>query len=381
MLALSLVLFIETLAALPRRPAVAEDHGERQRLAVLVPAHNEEAQIAQTLRAVRTQLGVSDRLVVVADNCTDLTAQMAASEGAEVIARADAERRGKGYALDFGVRHLALDPPDVVVIVDADCDVTAGTLDRLVRLCSRTGRPVQSLYLMGVADGSGFGARFAQFAWVVKNQVRPSGLYRLGLPCQLMGTGMAFPWAKIRGSALASSNLVEDMKLGIDLARAGSPPLFSPDTLVHSTFPASSQGVRGQRTRWEHGHLLTILQEAPRAFIQGVTTLNLPLAAMALDLAVPPLALLGLTTLLLWGTAVPLAMLAGAAVPLAIASIALGLLGISTLLAWWRFGRAILSTGDLLLAPLYMLRKLPLYAGFLVSRQMEWVRSKRNGEQ
>ena len=79
------------------------------------------------------QLEPGDRLLVVADNCTDHTAAVARAAGAEVLERRDAERRGKGYALAAGVDTLRAGPPDVVVIVDADCRPAAGAIDRLVR--------------------------------------------------------------------------------------------------------------------------------------------------------------------------------------------------------------------------------------------------------
>lgn len=378
-LALCAVLFVETFAAV-RRPAAPVSAGTRQRMAVLVPAHDEELQIAATLRAIIAQLGTADRVLVVADNCADSTASAARGAGAEVIERSDPAHRGKGYALDFGVRHLEQDPPDVVVVIDADCDIAPGTLDRLARLAAASGRPVQSLYLMRAMGGGGFSIRVAEFAWIIKNQVRPLGLHRLGLPCQLMGTGMAFPWRLIQASKLASGNLVEDMKLGIDLALAGAAPLFSPDTLVTSVFPISDEGLRGQRKRWEHGHLLTILREVPRAFVAGVRSLSVALLALSLDLAVPPLALLCVLTAVVGIGALALALVAGELLPLGIAATAAALLVASILRSWWQYGRHVISGRDLALGPLYALRKLPLYAGFIVSRQMEWVRSKRNGE-
>ena len=111
---------------------------ERRRLAILVPAHNESAVIADTLASLLPQLAEGDRLLVVADNCTDDTAGIAMAAGSEVIKRTDSERRGKGYALDYGVRHLAQKPPEVLIIVDADCRVTAQTIEWLARRCSET---------------------------------------------------------------------------------------------------------------------------------------------------------------------------------------------------------------------------------------------------
>ena len=96
-----------------------------------MPAHNESAAIAATLEDIKAQLRAGDRLLVVADNCTDDTAAVARLSGAEVVERQDSERIGKGYALDWGLRHLDKDPPDVVVMIDADCRLAEGAIDRL----------------------------------------------------------------------------------------------------------------------------------------------------------------------------------------------------------------------------------------------------------
>ena len=74
----------------------------RAPLAVLVPAHDEEEGIAATLAAVLAQLGPHDRLLVVADNCSDATAAVARAAGAEVVERSS-DLRGKGYALAHGI--------------------------------------------------------------------------------------------------------------------------------------------------------------------------------------------------------------------------------------------------------------------------------------
>ena len=89
--------------------------------------------------------------------------------------------------------------------------------------------------------------RVAEFAFRVKNWVRPLGLRALNLPCQLMGTGMAFPWAVIRSANLASGLAVEDLKLGLDLARAGHPPLFCPSaaSIASSQRPSGEPKVSG----------------------------------------------------------------------------------------------------------------------------------------
>jgi len=344
-----------------------------------MPAHDEASGIAATLRSLVPQLLPSDRLIVIADNCSDKTAEVAASEGAEVVSRTDSSRRGKGYALDFGLRHLRADAPDIVMIIDADCNVEPGAVDRLVRTCAFTGAPVQALYLTRTQQDAGLRARIAEFAWIVRNQVRPLGLRHVGLPCQLMGTGMAFPWACLNAVELASGHIVEDLKLGIDLALAGRPPVFCPEALVTSQFPSSDSGLQGQRTRWEHGHLGIILAEVPRLLAKSVRSLNISLLAMALDLSVPPLALLALLVLALSGANAVFFLVTRTWLPLSLTATAAVLLAFSVALAWSVFGRGVISLRSLAAAPAYALWKFPMYVKFLTARQSDWIRSKRDG--
>jgi cellulose synthase/poly-beta-1,6-N-acetylglucosamine synthase-like glycosyltransferase len=355
--------------------------GERRRLAILMPAHDEASIIASTLRSVIPQLAPNDRLLVVADNCSDETAAIATTEGAEVIERSDALRRAKGYALDFGVRHLERDkhgPPEIVIIIDADCQVSAGAIDRLARMCARTAHPIQAIYLMHVAGNAGIKMRIAEFAWAIKNKVRPLGLCRLGLSCQLMGTGMAFPWSSISTANLGGGHLVEDLKLGVDLALSGTPPLFCPEALVTSSFPSSEEGITTQRTRWEHGYLGVIVGETWRLFALSLRTLNRVLLVFALDLSVPPIALLVLLLTVVWSASAALYLFTHMWLSVVISTFAIVLLAFGIGLAWRKYGRHIISLADLARAGIYVLWKVPLYAKFLGGRQSEWVRSKRD---
>ena len=116
----SILLFeIVAAIALPSRET-HQSSSVRKRLAIVIPAHDEGSGILPTLSDVKMQLQSGDRLLVVADNCTDETAKIASMAGAEVTERNDPARRGKGYALEFGVRSLDSDPPDIVIVVDAD---------------------------------------------------------------------------------------------------------------------------------------------------------------------------------------------------------------------------------------------------------------------
>ena len=383
----ALVLLVQALAACWARSrqaqinAVLSSGPDRSiRLAVVMPAHNEAMGITEAIHGVLPQLHANDRLVVVADNCIDGTAAAARAAGAEVVERYDSHLRGKGYALNFGVRHLdANGRPDVVIIVDADCIVSPGALRALAATCIAQGRPVQALYRMRSPEGAGLKTRIAELAWVVKNHVRPLGAAILHAPCQLMGTGMAFPWTVIRTARLASGHIVEDLQLGLDLAASGVPPVFLPSARVSSRFPLQSEGAVSQRTRWEHGHLSVIVSRAPRLLWQALRRGQGPLLAMVLDLCVPPLASLVLMLVIgcLLGGLVGIGL--GLWLPAWMAGGAMAALAVSVVLSWRLFAKDVVATRELMSVPAYVFGKVPLYLRFLLKlTPLEWVKTPRD---
>ena len=215
---------------------------------------------------------------------------------------------------------------------------------------------------------------------MVKNLVRPLGLSRLGLPVPLTGTGMAFPRAAIETAKLATGNIVEDMQLGLDLARAGSAPRLCPAARVTGRLPRDGATALTQRRRWEHGHLSTILRQAPRLIAAGAARANVGVVAMGLDLMVPPLSLF---VVMLVGATAGLAVLAaltGAAAhwaaALTLASAAVCVLG-SVFLAWIKYGRQTLGLGGLFAVAGYVAWKVPMYVMFLFRPEKKWVRTAR----
>lgn len=382
---------LKTISALQARSDNDEANSPFS-LAVLIPAHNEEGSIAAVVTTAQQQLGDTDRLIVVADNCTDSTAEIARSCGAETIERWDLERRGKGYAIDFGVQHLGASPPDIVVMLDADCHIDGQGIPHIAQLAYKTGRPIQAAYLLEpptpdsatqeCETGTQVSPKTAisAFAFRVKNYVRPFGLNRLGLPCLLNGTGMAIPWAGLVQVNVASSNLVEDMKLGIDLALAGYVPKFCGDVRVTGTLPDRQDDAKTQRRRWEHGHLITMLTDVPRLLVAAIQQGRVDLLALALEVSVPPLSLL----VLLWAALTAIAagwwLAMGISGPLLLLGGIGGCLMVAVLGSWMLVGRQLVSFTMLLSVPFYILWKIPLYIGFVGKRERRWVRTKRAAE-
>ena len=379
------VLLVETLVAVwparrPIRADAVEAAGAAPRAAVLIPAHDEASGIAETVGSMLPKLGPNVRLIVIADNCTDQTAALAGTAGAEVLERHDPDHRGKGFAIAFGLRHLDADPPEVVVLIDADCRISSGGIGLLAAAAARTGRPVQAEYLLGAPARPSPISVISTLAFLMRNRVRPLGLYRMGMPCQLTGSGMAFPWRVLRDAPETGSNLVEDLVMGIEMSLAGHPPTWCPQVRVSSELPQSRAAAAKQRRRWEHGQLHTLSQYAPRLLIAGVRGPSPGLAWLGLDLTVPPLALLVAAQtgwLAVCGLAAALG-LAGRA-PVGVAAAGLGAVGCAVALAWVRFGRATIPLRYLLFIPLYVLWKIPLYVSLVFrGKQATWDRTARD---
>ncbi|MEB3232223.1 MAG: glycosyltransferase family 2 protein [Leptolyngbyaceae bacterium] len=347
--------------------------------AVLIPAHNEAAIIQDTLTDLNRNRSGHEQVVVVADNCADDTAEIARSCGVTVLERQDGEKRGKGYALDFGLGYLAADAPEVVIVVDADCMVQPGAIAALAEKAVTSQRPVQACYLMEQPPDASGKTAISALAFLVKNLVRPLGLQQLGWPCLLTGTGMAFPWSAIQSISLASGNIVEDMQSSVDLAIASQAPIFCGEALVIGCLPQQDTAATSQRTRWEHGHMQTLLTQVPRLLQAFAQQRQFDLLALALDLSVPPLSLL----ILVWlAVAVATAISVGVGISPMMLLGAIALQGIGLFLAvvasWVRFGRDRVSAIALLSVPFYILWKIPLYFAFLIKPQVEWVRTARD---
>jgi cellulose synthase/poly-beta-1,6-N-acetylglucosamine synthase-like glycosyltransferase len=374
------IFFIEVVmaVALARRTERTGVGAFRECAAILVPAHNESTGLLPTLTDIKRELRAGDRLLVVADNCTDDTAIVALAAGAEVVERHDPARRGKGYALDYGLEHLSAEPPEIVIIIDADCRLAANAIDELRKTCAAARRPAQALYLMTTPAEGQVNQKVAEFAWRVKNWLRPLGLKVLRLPCPLMGSGMAFPWELIRGVDLAGGWIVEDLKLGLDLTSNGNPPMFCPSALVTSSFASSVKAAGTQRQRWEGGHISTIFRTFPRLIYAAVTHRNWNLLALTLDLAVPPLSLLALLVIGMFVIASLFALFGFSSSAMTVSTATVLAFLVAAGLAWLKCGRDVVPIGTILSIPRYILGKLGFYRRLLFSKtDVPWIRTDR----
>jgi glycosyltransferase involved in cell wall biosynthesis len=351
------------------------------RIAVLIPAYNEELDIGATVQSLLPELRPCDRLIVIADNCGDRTAEAARQVGAFVLERTDLVCKGKGYALDYGLQFLAADPPEMLVFMDADCTVSPNSIGILAETAWTLQRPVQSTYLMEQPADATLRDRISMFALTLKNLVRPLGMKALGWPCLLTGSGMALPWDLLASISLAGNRNADDMQLTVDLALQGASPIYEPRSQVMGRL-MKAEDAYSQRTRWEHGHLRMILTQVPRLLKAMVIQQRFDLLILACDIAIPPLSLF----MLLWIALVVLnlgALSLGVVNPLSfILSLLAGapiILGVWT--AWHRFGRTLLSSQNWQEIPSYLLWKAPIYLKFMTQPQTRWLKTERDREQ
>ncbi len=255
---------------------------------VLVPAHNEQSVIGATLESLLSACSDNMRIIVIADNCSDDTAAIAREYHCEVIERTHAQDRGKGFALAFGLEHCRAAKPDVVMVVDADCTVNTSALSDLMRCADHYQTTVQGAYTLVAPEHAKPAARISAFAVFIKNIIRPLGLAKLGGSVPITGSGFAIAGALIDHIDLASGEIVEDMKLGLDLTLLDRKVEFVLSAKITSVLPTDNQTSQVQRARWEHGHIGMITKYVPKLLLFSLKKLRWTSLITALDLCILP---------------------------------------------------------------------------------------------
>jgi 1,2-diacylglycerol 3-beta-glucosyltransferase len=265
----------------------------------LIPAHNEELLVGRCVRSLLAQRYPQHlvRVVVVADNCTDATADVAVAAGAAVMVRDEPGARGKGHALRWAMDRMLAESTalDGIVVIDADSIAEPGLLAALAAELEGGHDVVQADYRLLDEPGPGH-SEMVEVGFILFHRVRFTGRARLGMAANLVGNGMLFsrralelaPWSAFTGA--------EDLEQSVQLRLAGFRPRFAPDALVAGPGPVSGSGAVRQRLRWEGGRFHVLRGQLIRLLRAVATRRDLHLLDAAIDLATPPLALVSLTS-------------------------------------------------------------------------------------
>ena len=269
--------------------------------AVIVPAHDEEQGIAGTISQLLTT-GYPPgkvRILVIADNCTDRTAEVARDAGATVVVRKDPDNRGKGQALDWFLReHRDLvEDRDLVAFIDADMQVDRQFFASMVAAFSAPTRVVaQGRYMVANPCRNVLSAiGYASFCYV--NHVRPAGRCFWGGTADLKGSGMVFRTQFLLRRGWNAHSIAEDIQLGKELMLDGVRVAYVPSARVESDIPATLAQVRVQQSRWEGGKHEVYASIRPRTASAFFRNPSMLLLDGLLDLMVPPLSMIILLNL------------------------------------------------------------------------------------
>lgn len=374
-LAGSLELLLLTVGAmLPKRTTNRKAPPETQigRVAVVIPAHNEEQGIAQTVASLHAcdVDPAGFEVVVVADNCSDATAARAAAAGARVLERHDPDRRGKGHALDFAFGQLLREDFGGFIVVDADSQVETNLVTEFQRLMSQGAPAVQCPYRIANPEAN-LRARLLGIAWMAFNVLRPRGRERWRLSVGILGNGFGLTRATLEAVPYLATSVVEDLEYHLRLVASGRRVVFAPNTGVWAEAPTHRDGSASQRARWEGGRLRMLRDWAPRLLVRvlrGERRLSEPL----LELLLLPLAFHVLLLLL--------ALLPPFAPTRIYALLGLALVALHVLVAIRVGGGNRRDLLALATAPVYILWKLTLLKAIRgkTRRNAEWVRTQRD---
>lgn len=261
--------------------------------AIVVPAYNEADCIARTLRNLRQVNYPRDKydIVVIADNCTDRTAEIARREGAFVLERDNPDRRGKGYALRWCFDRLtgrpARHPYDAVVVVDADSIVTQNLLSVMNKYMEQGAEVVQG-YLTVDAKPDIWTSEIIRIGFTLYNYVRPLARRALGYPAGLRGNGMCFSVDVLDRIPWDAYSLTEDLEYGLKLLLEDVDIVFAPEAIGYNVVPEQAENAESQRERWEMGRLPVLRKYYGRLLREAVRRRSFKILDSLIDLVTPP---------------------------------------------------------------------------------------------
>lgn len=248
------------------------------RFAIVIPAHDEESGIIGTLascKALDYPDGSYD-IVVIADNCSDSTAEICRNFGVEVIERFDQDNRGKGHALEYAFSRLMEKAYDAFVIIDADCTLDEDVLQTFSKILENGIEVAQLNYVVANPDSNSM-----SYALAVGNYIENVFYYemksRLGLAVLLRGTGMMFKRDVLIKYPWKAYSITEDIEYGVELLRNGIPVHFVLRSSVYSDFPEHADQLVIQRTRWAKGNLSFGKRKAWELIVSGFRSKSLTL--------------------------------------------------------------------------------------------------------
>jgi cellulose synthase/poly-beta-1,6-N-acetylglucosamine synthase-like glycosyltransferase len=252
-----LLCVVQSLGSRRRRPEPAT----LPRLLFLVPAHNEEQLIADCVRSLRALRYPADRsaVFVIADNCSDRTAERAVANGAVCLERHDPARPGKPRAIAWALTQVPLDRHDAVIIIDADTTVDSGFARALSQAAPLEHKVVQAYFDVANPDDSALTRMAAVLASANFRCAYPLK-QRADVNAPLLGNGMGIGVGVLAAHGWKAFTIAEDWELYARYTAAGVPIEGVPDARLFAQEASSLGQSSTQRQRWTAGKLTVLVR-------------------------------------------------------------------------------------------------------------------------
>ena len=251
-----LMVSICSLVKLKDKPVIEE---KNNKFMAIIPAHNEEIVVGNLIASLQKQNYPKDLydIYVIADNCTDNTAEVARKAGAIVYERFDEEHKTKGYALDWFLKQKIEEnaPYDAFCIFDADNIVDVDFLKNMNKKLCQGEEVVQGYRDIKNPTDSWVSAGYAIFYWTM-NRFYHLARYNLGLSPLINGTGFMVKFDLVKPTnGFDTVTLTEDIEFSLKTIISGKKLGWATDAIVYDEQPVGFKQSWSQRSRWTVGHI------------------------------------------------------------------------------------------------------------------------------
>ena len=246
-----------------------------KKFAVIVAAHNEHNVVGQLIKNLH-DLNYPKELYdiyVIADNCSDDTAEISRAAGAIVCERFDSEKKSKGYALEWMFEKLfAMERDgkiyDAVAIFDADNLVHPQFLLEMNNRLLKGDRIIQGFLDAKNPYDTWVAGTFAIAFWVI-DHVSHLAKTNIGLSAVLGGTGMCITLDVLKKYGWRATCLTEDMEFTMKSLAEGIKTTWAHDAIVYDEKPLTFKQSWTQRKRWAQGQFDVAHRFIPKMLVEG----------------------------------------------------------------------------------------------------------------
>lgn len=244
-------LLISLFSFIPFKHATTAD--DFKKIAVVIPAYNEENVISDLILSLKAQKYPKDyyNIFVIDDFCTDTTEQIAKQNGAVILKRRTSKGT-KGTALHDAFKQLIHLDYDAFVVIDADNIADRNFLDEINNSIYNGYSVVQGYVDTFKPDSSQLSYSYALWYWI-SNRIFQTAFYKAGIGCRINGTGFAISKDTLLSVPWVSNSLAEDMEYTALLCMQNIKIGYSPNAVVYDRKPNKLSVSVRQRQRWARG--------------------------------------------------------------------------------------------------------------------------------